>query len=127
MKKITWEFIDDFKKEIEASEFVLFNTGWGDFWGTDKYYQNYPVLDKDSATYLTTFLIKGIGIDTPSPDPVNSETWDIHKILFTEDIIIIENLFFPEMEDVVTGEFYGFPLNIKEADGSPVRAVLKVE
>jgi arylformamidase len=125
-RQITRKFINGFRKEIGASEFILFHTGWGARWGTDPYYQNYPVLDAGSARYLTSFPLKGIGFDAPSPDPVDSVNYEIHKILLRKDILIIENLVFPEMDDSGTGELFIFPLRIREADGSPARAVLRI-
>ncbi len=50
-------------------------------------------------------------------------TYNIDYSLFKEDIIIIENLV--NLENIGTNlfNFSCFPLNIEEADGSPVRAI----
>lgn len=116
-----------YEKEIVSSDFVLFHTGWGRFWGTNDYLKGFPVLSEDAAKWLTTFHLKGIGIDTISVDPVESETWAVHHILFQNDLIIIENLIFPETLLHGSGQFHSFPLKFGAADGSPVRAVIMVK
>jgi arylformamidase len=126
-KIISKSFLETFVKEIETADFVLFNTGWGKLWGSDEYFKNFPVLDEEAANWLISFYIKGIGIDAISVDPVETNSWNNHFLLFNEDIIIIENLVFPESIDSVTGEFYCFPLSIEEADGSPVRAIFRID
>ena len=123
---ITKEFLQAFEKELQEAQFVLLNTGWGQNWGTNKYYKNFPVLENDAAEYLTEFTITGVGMDTPSADPVNSADLKNHKILLGNEIILIENLYFPEDMEELQGEFFCFPLPYPNADGSPVRAVLKI-
>lgn len=124
---ISKSFLIGFEKEIGSADFVLFNTGWCNFWGTDEYFKNFPVLNEEAADWLVSFYIKGIGVDAISVDPVETKSWDIHYLLFNEDLIIIENLVFPESLDSISGQFYCFPLSIEEADGSPVRAVIRID
>jgi arylformamidase len=118
--------LQEYKTEIRHSDYVLFNTGWSKYWGTDTYLKDFPVLSEQAAKWLTTFQLKGIGLDAISVDPVESTTFDVHYILFQSDMVIVENLVFPETLLHGNGVFHCFPLNIEHADGSPVRAVIMV-
>jgi len=121
-KVISKKFLSDYRNEIGASDYVLFNTGWHVRWGTPEYMVDFPVLDEEGADWISSFPLKGIGIDTISVDPTESVDWPVHFILFSREIVIVENLSFPESIPV-RGKFCCFPLKIDKADGSPVRAV----
>ena len=115
-----------FEHELRSSEFVLLRTGWSMYWGTPKYLEGFPVLTEQAAKWLTTFQLKGIGVDAISVDPVESSTWPVHHILFQSDLVIIENLIFPGNLLSGKGRLFCFPLKFDEADGSPVRAVFDI-
>lgn len=116
--------LQEYKTEIRQAEYVLFKTGWSKYWGTNDYLKGFPVLSDQAAKWLTTFQLKGIGVDAISVDPVESTTFDVHHILFQSDLVIVENLKFPESLMNRPGHFHCFPLKLGEADGSPVRAVI---
>ena len=116
----------EYEEEIREADFVLFRTGWHRYWGTPRYLSPFPVLSEMAARWLTTFSLKGIGIDVISVDPPDSADWPVHHILFESDMTIIENLRFPEELSVNSGIFHCFPLPVKAADGTPVRAVFFV-
>jgi arylformamidase len=120
------QFIQPYEKDIQNSDFVLFRTGWSKYWGTNDYLRGFPVLSEQAAKWLTTFQLKGIGLDAISVDPVKSTTFAVHHILFQSDMVIVENLVFPENLQNRLGHFHCFPLKFGEADGSPVRAVMEV-
>jgi arylformamidase len=65
-------------------------------------------------------------MDTISADPVGSADLPNHHILLGAGMVIVENL--TNLSAVPDGPFLFscFPLNIKDADGSPVRAVAMV-
>ena len=111
------------QNRLADTDFVLFNTGCDQWWGNEKYFNNFPVLSEDAAEYLLSFEIKGIGFDTPSADPVTSEHFLIHNLILKNNLIIIENL--TGLSDLPVEGFYFscFPLKITNGDGSPVRAV----
>lgn len=124
LKTIGRDFLIRFQREIEDSTYLLINTGWHQYFGTSDYTEGFPVIDVEAAGWLGNFSLKGIGVDTISVDPSTSETWPVHIRLFSNDLIIVENLRFPENISP-KGEFFCFPLKIEGADGSPVRAVYK--
>jgi len=121
---ITKELLQLYEEKIKKVDFVLFNTGWCKYWGTDKYFVDFPVFSGDAADYLLSFNLKGTGFDTISADPVDSTDYKIHINILERGLIIVENLFFPEELDCETGNFFCLPLPFEKADGSPVRAVL---
>ncbi len=120
------DLVLEFKKELEETDFVLFKTGWSKYWGTQQYFENFPTLSTDALHFLLQFRLKGIGLDTISADPVKSTDYKNHYAIFRKGMIIIENLKFPENMKEKKGEFSCFPIPYEKADGSPVRAVLKV-
>ena len=121
-KNITVDFLKPYEEKIKNAEFILFNTGWSLKWKTDQYFDNFPTLTEDAASWLTNFKLKGIGLDHISLDEVSDLNLPNHKIVLKEEILIIENM---TNLDALPDEFIFqcFPLKIENADGSPVRAV----
>lgn len=111
------------KYDLSFKNFVLLYTGWDRFWKKEEYIKDYPVLSEQAAKYLTSFDVKGIGVDTISIDSIDDYELINHKILLEKDIIIIENL--NNLYKLLKEEFQfsALPLKIKNGDGSPVRAV----
>ena len=103
-------------------DFLIFNTGWSKFWGSRKYFNDFPVLSSHALELLLSMNLKGVGFDTVSVDEMDSVDYKIHFTLLKKGIIIIENLNIPD-DIPSTGDFFCFPLSYKDADGSPVRAV----
>lgn len=124
-RNIDFEFLKGFETEIGQCEFVLFQTGWSQFWGTPEYFGRFPVLTKEAVAFLLQFNLKGIGFDHISADPMDSTDFPNHYAILGKNLIIIENLAFPDGFNESKGEFSCFPLPYENADGSPVRAVLK--
>jgi arylformamidase len=106
----------------EIPDFILLKTNWDKFWQTDKYFHDFPVLSEEAAEILAGLPVKGIGFDTPSPDPMNAQVLTKHFLFLSGDKIIIENL--THLDRITEREFLFscFPVNISQADGCPVRA-----
>jgi len=110
--------------DIDGLDFVLLRTGWDRHWKTGQYYQGeFPTLTETAARFLGGLGLKGIGLDTPSPDPVKSVDLPAHHILFDHGLVIVENLTrlgeLPPQDFV----FSCLPLRLKDGEASPVRAV----
>ncbi|GGF21119.1 kynurenine formamidase [Halobacillus andaensis] len=108
--------------QFEAVDKVLFRTlSWED---RSEFPGEYTVIAEDVAPFLNERGINLIGVDTPSVDPETSKELPAHQSLNQEDILILEGL---ELSHVAPGvyELMAFPLKMDEADGSPVRAVLR--
>jgi kynurenine formamidase len=122
-------YLQTFEGRISQADFILFYTGWQDKWNSKEYFNDCPTLTREAAEWLTKFKLKGIGIDAFSLDKVSSaervtpENFPNHHILLEQEIILIENLTnldkLPESGFI----FQCFPLNLENADGSPVRAI----
>jgi arylformamidase len=63
-------------------------------------------------------------VDVPSVDPLDSKDLIAHNELTFHDIHILEGLLLDEVEEGIV-ELIALPLPLQEADGSPVRAVIR--
>ena len=105
-------------------DFILFKTGWAEYWGTDKYFDDFKYPSIQLANSLVRLNLKGIGIDVSSVDPVGADSYDVHYTLLGAGIVLIENLTgLDQLPENTMFDFSCFPLKIQQADGSPVRAV----
>lgn len=108
--------------QLDNAEFLLFHTGWSQYWGTPKYFGRYPVLTPEVIDVLLKHGKKGVGLDTIGLDPIDDENLTLHRKLLSQDRIIIENLC--SLDTIGDDLFYfcAFPLKFINADGAPVRA-----
>ncbi|WP_319582841.1 cyclase family protein [uncultured Pseudodesulfovibrio sp.] len=109
--------------DIDSLDFALLRTGWDRHWNTDRYYRDFPALTRTAASFLAGLGLKGIGLDTPSPDPVDSHELPAHRILFDHGLVIVENL--THLGDLPSESFLFCcqPLKIADGEASPCRAV----
>ena len=121
------DILVSFQDSLSFVDFVLLYTGHDQYWETDNYFTDYPVLSLEAAYFLTNFNLKGIGVDTISVDIPTSTEFQNHKILLRKNILIIENLKRLSINLSKISDFFCFPLPIDQADGSPVRAVLNCD
>lgn len=116
------------KYDFCDKSFLLFYTGWSRYWGTDRYYGNYPLLSDNLLKHLANSnCLKGIGLDYISLDRIDSATLEKHNILLQSDKSLIENLNNLEQLIDVNFTFMALPLKFKNGDGSPVRAAAIVK
>ena len=112
-----------YKSAIEDTWFLLLRTDWSCYWGRERYFSDYPVLTPEAARWLADAKLKGLGLDALSVDPLDAPELPIHHILLGAGMIIVENLTnlsaLPEDGFI----FSCLPLKIRDADGSPVRAI----
>lgn len=119
---IDYNFIVSNKHELAKTDFALFCSGKGKEWGSETYFRDYPLFSEEAAQVLGTFNLKGIAMDTCSPDPVDSLDLPAHKTLLKYNILIIENL---ACMDTLVGKeflFHAIPLKTTLTDGAPARA-----
>jgi arylformamidase len=114
-------------QQIENNEYIIFYTGYEQYWGQEKYFTDYPVLTSEAAQWLCRKNLKGIGLDACSVDPVGSQDLPIHHILFSSGLTIVENLTNLKKLEGIQFLFSCFPLKIEDADGSPVRAIAMLD
>jgi arylformamidase len=84
----------------------------------------WPCLTPDAAARLVAGGLRLLGVDAPSVDARDSKTLTVHRVLFTGDANILENL---DLGEVAAGAYrlHAYPLRIAGLDAAPVRAVLE--
>ena len=90
---ITKEQLLPYANQIEQADFLLFHLGWDKYWGSSKYFEEYPCIDEEVLSFIMNSSLKGIGFDTIGLDPVSDLNLTRHRALFAKkDILNIENL-----------------------------------
>lgn len=84
---IAGDFLDS--HDIQKGDFVLLFTGFGEKFGQAVYYEGYPEISEDFSRRLVDLGVNIVGMDTPSPDRA---PYLVHKILLSNDVLIVENL-----------------------------------
>lgn len=126
--EIDADCLEPYGSNVYEADFLLFYTNWDRFWGEDAYYNGFPTISDDLLQFIIDGDYNGIGFDMPSFDPIEDETLQSHKKLFeNSSCLIIESLTNLGECPVSLFEFSCLPLKIKNADGSPVRAVAMFE
>lgn len=125
---ITMNYINKDRAKADKAEFLIFMTGWGQYWGTEQYFWEYPYIDQKVIEYIIQTHKKGVGLDTIGIDPIADENLTTHRTLFAENNrVIIENL--TNLAQVGTNLFtlFALPLKFENSDGAPIRAVAVLE
>lgn len=123
-QKITMKYIDRIRNKADKAEFILFRLGWDKYWGTEKYFGDYPYIEEAVADYLIEGFKKGVGLDVIGIDPIADGNLTIHKKLFqNSEIVVIENLMNLELLGDELFTLCALPLKHIDADGSPIRAI----
>ena len=125
--RITMAHISRNRENADKAEFILFRTGWDRYWGNEEYFGDYPYIDEEVAEYLMQGK-KGVGLDVIGLDPIADENLTLHKkLLWENEIVIIENL--TNLDQLGNGlfTFCALPLKYENADGSPIRAIAMME
>jgi kynurenine formamidase len=106
--------------KIRTGDIVFLYSDNGRNWGTETYWTGWSYPDADASRALIERGISAIGFDGPSADPVDSTTFDLHRIWLGAGRLIIENATnldqLPERARVVVA-----PLKVRAANGAPVR------
>ncbi len=107
---------------VKPGDFVFFLTGHSDGAFKPGYFEDNPVIPLDTAQALVDADVSLVGLDSFTPD---NEPYDVHKLLFRHDVLILENLvdlaqLAGKRVDVVVA-----PLHILNGDGAPCRVFAK--
>jgi arylformamidase len=117
------EELENVKADLEGLDYLLLKTGWSQYWGKGKYFEEFPVLSEEAAKLIAGSGLKGLGVDCISVDPADNFDLPVHRIILGADMVIIENLTNLEIMFQQEFVFMAMPLRLEEADGSPVRAI----
>ncbi|MFN7905896.1 MAG: cyclase family protein [Pseudobdellovibrionaceae bacterium] len=108
------------QREITAPK-VLFRTDSfpdPDFWNSD-----FNSLSPELIDFLASKKVHLVGIDTPSVDPETSKALESHQALWKNKMSVLEGIVLTTVKEGIY-QLVALPLKIKDADASPVRAVL---
>lgn len=122
--------IDQIESKISSygkPEFIILNSGWSAYWGQEKYFEDFPLPNPDTFSYIAGLNIKGVGIDSISVDKVGADELINHKLILSNELIIVENLTKLEELPECLFNFQCLPLKIQKSDGSPVRAIAQID
>ncbi|EPZ42584.1 arylformamidase [Alicyclobacillus acidoterrestris] len=108
--------------DLQGVTRLLIRTGaWAD---RRVFPEKIPEIHPDLAEYLAKCGVRLLGLDLPSVDPLDSKALPAHHALTRHHIHILEGLV---LDDVPAGDYelVALPLPLADADGSPVRAILR--
>ena len=106
--------------DLEHLDFLLFRTGWERYWGTPRYYQEWPYLATELARVVAQAGLKGVGLDSPSLDALGGH--EAHDLCAAAGMINIENLTNLAALPDETFTLLVLPLKLAGCEASPVRA-----
>ncbi len=108
--------------DLGAGDWLFLYSGNGRNWGSDAYWTGWSYPDGEASRMLVERGIVGIGFDGPSADPVDTETFELHKVWLSAGRMILENLTnldqLPARAQVVVA-----PLKVRGANGAPARVL----
>ena len=111
--------------DLGAGDWLFVYSGNGRNWGSDAYWTGWSYPDADASRALIDRGIVGIGFDGPSADPVDTETFELHRIWLGAGRMILENLTnldaLPARVQVVVA-----PIKVRGANGAPARVLAVV-
>ena len=127
---ITKTDIQKFEKKhekIDGFSYLIFSTGWQRNLQKKYYFTKNPGLSVSAAKYLASKKVSLVGIDSPSIDLGTDSKFSVHQIFAKKGMLIVENL--ANLEKIKSSKFHlvVLTLKLKNATGSPVRAIAFVE
>jgi kynurenine formamidase len=109
---------------VPKKSIVLLYTGMSEHYGTEYYNSEYPKITEDFAKKLVELGVSIIGMDMLNPD--KEESFPIHKILLSKEVLIIENLTNLHLLSGATNfEVFAFPIKL-HAEAASVRVVARM-
>jgi arylformamidase len=114
------DFIDRILSRGRVERLLLRTCAWRE---GSVFPSKFPFLEPAAAECLASAGVTLIGTDAPSVDPFTSTQLESHRVFAAAGIVILENL---DLDEVPEGEYQliALPLRLRDADASPVRAVL---
>jgi len=114
------EILEDGLKRVKRGDIVLFLTGKSGVRGYEDFIKREPTIGTETAQSLAKKGVKMVGFDSLT---VDAEPFAIHKLFFSNNIPIVENL--ANLETVVGKRFdcFALPLKLANADAAPCRVI----
>jgi kynurenine formamidase len=108
--------------DVREGDWLFLYSDNGRNWGAEDYWTGWSYPDAEASRAIVERGIVGIGFDGPSADPVDTETFDLHKVWLGAGRMILENLtnldLLPSRAQVVIA-----PLKVRAANGAPARVL----
>jgi kynurenine formamidase len=120
---ITRQDLENTQGLSESVKRIILRTGWDTRFGTPDFYNDFPVLTKEASDYLAGLDIVLLGMDTPSPSPIDDPGQAIHKTLLGAGIVLVESM--ANLHHFPAGDIdiCILPLPVQQASGAPCRAI----
>jgi arylformamidase len=131
---ITRQDILGCRTSIEEKDSIIFDTGWEMHHYKKEEEKNEdcvlanPGLAPDASQFLVDNKVNAVATDCPSIDAATDSNFTSHKILLSNDVLVIENL--SNLEKLRRERWFTFiitPLKLAGATGSPVRAIAIID
>jgi arylformamidase len=117
---ITREELEPQLDRVQPGDIVLFYSNNARNYGSEAYWTGWSYPDADAARALIERGISAVGFDGPSADPVETTTFDLHRIWLSAGRMILENVNnldqLPDRAQVVVA-----PMKVARANGAPTR------
>ena len=117
---------DIFKDRDLTGKAVLVHTGWDRYWGTGRYFEDYPYLTRGSVELLKSAGAALVGIDSPNIDDNTDGSRPAHSVLLGSDIPIVEHLCNLQAMPDAGIRFFAVPAPVRGMGSFPVRAFAAV-
>jgi len=117
--------------EVYKGDIVIIHTGWDERHMEDAFYNRHSFIMQEAAEWLVKRGIKLLGtdiIDIDNPTTSEKEHWPTHRLMFRNNIVVIEN--HVNLSKISGKRVYYIALPLKLMtipDGCPVRAVALLE
>jgi arylformamidase len=122
---IGWGELEPLLGSLGDGDWLFLYSGNGRNWGSEAYWTGWSYPDSAASEALIERGIVGIGFDGPSADPVDTETFELHRVWLGAGRMILENLTnldaLPARTRVVVA-----PLKVRGANGAPARVLALV-
>ncbi|MCX7978718.1 MAG: cyclase family protein, partial [Bdellovibrionaceae bacterium] len=110
----------DLKKPIVAPRLLFRTLSFPD---PERWNGDFVSLSAELIDYLHQYKVRLVGIDTPSVDLADDKILESHQKIAAYDMAILEGIILTDVPDGLY-TLVALPLKIKDADASPVRAIL---
>jgi arylformamidase len=115
--------LDELAPELDRvlpGDIVLFYSDNARNYGRDAYWTGWSYPDADASRALIERGVSAVGFDGPSADPVDSTTFDLHRVWLGAGRMILENVNnldqLPDRAQLVVA-----PMKVERANGAPAR------
>jgi arylformamidase len=120
---ITADEIKASNVSIKQGDTIVLSTLWENEIDKDYFFSHSPGLAEDAAKYLIDKKVNAVCIDSPSIDRGSESSFAVHKLLLSNEILIVENLCNLDKLNCQYFTLIMTPLKLSGASGSPIRAI----